>query len=120
MIDIALNQQTKDLRIINFDLVLIDEAEQITQNLLIRLKFFLGEWFFDTTQGIPYYEQLFIKSPNRISVDSILKDEIQQTEGIAKILSYESEYDASQRIFSVKFEVETISGEILRVEDELI
>lgn len=119
MIDRALDQLTGSLLIENFDLKLIDDTDQIQQNLLIRLKFILREWYLDNTQGVPYYEDFFIKNPNQIRIESVLKTEIVNTDGVVELLAFESAYDDRLRKYSVKFSVRTISGETLQIEEEL-
>ena len=59
--DIALNTANNDLVIKNNDLILIDNAERIAQQVLITLRFWLNEWFLDTRQGIPYLEYILVK-----------------------------------------------------------
>lgn len=112
MKDIALDPTTGDLLLENFDLQLVDGRDQIAQNLAIRLRFILGEWFLDTTAGVPYYDDFFIKAPNQIRIESVLKEEILDTRGVDQILSFTSTFNAQRRIYSVTFSVSTIRGEI--------
>lgn len=119
MIDVELDQITNDLVFSGFDFHLIDDTRQIMQNLAIRLRFILGEWFLDITQGVPYFEFFFIKAPNLIQIESILKQEIVTTRGIVELISFSSDYEARRRIFSVKFSARSISGETLLKEMEL-
>lgn len=119
MIDFALDPLTNDLVFTGFDFALVDEVKQITQNLAIRLRFVLGEWYLDILQGIPYYEEFFRKSPNQIQIEAILKQEIVQTLGIVELTSFESSFDKRRRVFSVKFSARAISGEEILKEMEL-
>ena len=112
MKDIALDPTTGDLLLENFDLQLVEGRDQIAQNLAIRLRFILGEWFLDITAGVPYYDDFFIKAPNQIRIESVLKEEILDTPGIYQILSFNSSFNALRRIYSVTFSVSTIQGEI--------
>lgn len=112
MKDIALDKTTGDLLLENFDLQLVDGQDQIAQNLAIRLRFILGEWFLDTTAGVPYYDDFFIKAPNQIRIESVLKEEILDTPGVDQILSFTSNFDAQRRVYSVTFSVSTIQGDI--------
>jgi|SRR5690606_25482948 len=102
MIDISLDNEG-DLLLDDYDLKLIDNVDQIAQNLYIRLKFFLGEWFLDINQGIPFYEDIFIKSPNQIAVENIIQDEIIQTQGITEITRFESSFDSINRQYRINF-----------------
>jgi len=119
MIDFALDQETNDLIFKNFDFFLFDDTNQIMQNLAIRLRFVLGEWFLDITQGVPYFEVFFKKSPNQIQIESILKQEIVNTRGIIELTAFESSFDQAKRIYYVKFSAKSIFGENLIKEMEL-
>ena len=111
MIDVALNNDG-DLLLSDYDLVIIDGVDQVAQNLEIRLKFFLGEWYLDIDAGLPYYQDVFIKSPNQIRVESLIKQEILDTDGINEITSFSSEFDSSLRKFSVNFSALADEGEV--------
>ena len=119
MIDFQLDQVTNDLSFYDYDFHLVDEVNQIIQNLAIRLRFVLGEWYLDITQGVPYYEVFFKKAPIQIQIESILKEEIVNTRGILELTSFESEFDQTRRIYSVKFSARSINGENLSKEMEL-
>lgn len=119
MIDIGLDPVTNDLVIDDFDFTLLDDTKQIAQNLAIRLRFFLAEWYLDITQGLPYYEIFFVKAPNEIQVESVLKAEIVNTRGIVELTGFSSNFDARRRIFSVRFSARSISGEELMKELEI-
>ena len=119
MIDIALNPISNDLVFEDFDFDLVEETNQIMQNLAIRLRFFLEEWYLDITQGLPYYQIFFTKAPNLIQVESILKNEILTTRGIVELISFVANFDSRTRIFSVNFTAKSINGEELQKEMEL-
>ena len=119
MIDIELDKVTNDLVFNGFDFSLVDDTNQIMQNLAIRLRFILGEWYLDITQGVPYFEVFFRKAPNQIQIESILKEEIVNTRGIVELTSFESDFDSRNRVYSVKFSARSISGEELLKELEL-
>lgn len=113
MIDFELDPVSNDLVFRDFDFSLVDDTKQIMQNLAIRLRFILGEWYLDITQGVPYFEVFFRKAPNQIQIESILKEEIVNTRGILELTSFESDFDSRNRVYSVKFSARSISGEEL-------
>jgi hypothetical protein len=119
MIDIALDPVTNDLVFEDFDFALVDDTRQIMQNLAIRLRFILAEWYLDITQGIPYFEFFFVKAPNQIQIESILKEEIVNTRGIVEITRFSADFNTSTRLFSVSFGARSISGEELLKELEI-
>lgn len=119
MIDIALDPITNDLVFSDFDFQLVDEIEQIMQNLAVRLRFFLAEWYLNINIGLPYYQIFFVKAPNEIQVESILKEEIVTTRGIRELTSFSSNFDKTKRVFSIKFSARTVSNEEILKEMEI-
>lgn len=118
MIDIALDPATGDLLLSDFDLSLIADISQVAQNLSIRLRFFLGEWFLDTTAGIPYYQYILIKAPNQIQVESFIKEEISNTTGVTQITAFSSSFISDSRSYNVNFQVIALN-DTLQIELEL-
>jgi len=112
MKDLALDLNTNDLLVQNYDLSLADGIDQIRQKLKIRLQFFYGEWYLDTTQGIKYFDEIFIKNPTLSRVQSILKSVITDTVGVNELLSMTVNLDNTKRQLTVNFEINTIYGNI--------
>ena len=107
--DLALSPDTGDLLIENFDAQLVRDLDSVEQALRVRLQFFLGEWFLDTTAGIPFYEDILIKNPNIPNIESILKAEILETEDVIELLSFDTTFE--NRILAVSFKVRTEYGD---------
>lgn len=110
-IDIALDKDTHDLLITDGGLQTVSEADQLEQNLKIRLRFFFSEWFLNVNKGLPFYSDILVKNPNVPNIDAILKAEIKDTEGVEEILEYESIFDNTARTYTINFTVRTIYGE---------
>ena len=108
--DIALNIASNDLVIKNNDLILIDNAEQVAQQVLITLRFWLGEWFLDTRQGVPYLEYVLIKNPNMSHIRQILTENIKSVEGVKSIVSLDFDFRRVTRELYVDFEIDTDYG----------
>ncbi|MFY1894735.1 hypothetical protein ACOTCN_12180 [Achromobacter xylosoxidans] len=51
---------------------LIDGAAKVAQQIKVTLLAFLGEWFLDTSFGVPYFEEVLVKTPTRVEVQSPL------------------------------------------------
>ena len=118
MNDLALDPTTGDLLITDFDLSLVTGTDQVAQNLAIRLRFFLGEWYLDNTAGIPYYEYILIKAPNEIQVESFLKEEISGTNGVTQITAFSSSFTPATRSYNVSFSVIALTA-TLQIEMEI-
>ena len=115
-IDLALDPSTNDLVTPsannNFDLTFVTGIDQIAQNINIRLRFFLGEWYLNTLVGIPYYQYFFVKNPIQIQVETFLKTDIVNTPGVTRITSFESNFHGKTRKFWAKFTAQTVSGDL--------
>jgi len=109
--DFALDKETHDLFITGNELQVVDVADQLEQNLKIRLQFFNAEWFLDINNGLPFYSDILVKNPNIPNVDSIIKAEILGTIGVLELLEYVSTFDASLRTYTVSFTVRTEFGQ---------
>lgn len=120
MSDILLDPETHDVLdtngdFIGTDLSLVVDTEEIAQRLRQNLKFFFGEWFLDTRQGIPYYEQILKKNPNPVVVDSIFKSVIAKTDGVLELTEFSLDVSA-ERTLTLQFKAkisETTEVEII-------
>lgn len=112
MRDLALDPETHDLLIQNFDLVLNADLESVRQAVSVRLQFFYGEWFLDITEGIKYYEYILVKNPDLSLVSGIIKTAILNTPNVKEILDYSQAYDSVARSLTVSFRANTDFGEL--------
>lgn len=105
----------KDLLVVNGDLVLTSDANPngtnpILQNVIQRLRMFLGEWFLDNTQGIPYFQQILIKNPDQSKIDAIFMNAILGTPGIVQLNSYSFVPNTTKRVLTITFVAQTTNG----------
>lgn len=109
--ELALDPETWDLAL---PIRWIRGAEAIAQRILVRLRWFKGEWFLDENQGIPYFQVLLgVKSPDIALVSGLLRRAILSTPGVARVQSLDLSYDSSTREASLAFVAETDDGAIL-------
>lgn len=86
-----------------------NSPEGVGQVVQTRLLLLRGEWFLDDQEGTPYLQGVIGKSNEQVR-DTVIKTRIQETEGVLKILSYESILDRENRILSVRASISTIYG----------
>ena len=97
-IDIKLDPLTHDIALSKTnDLVLIDGAERIRQQVKVTLLTFFGEWFLDTTFGVPYFEVVLIKNPRRAEIENVLRQRVRDVPGVSAVPNVEIEIDAAAR-----------------------
>lgn len=94
---------------------LVDGADRIGQQIKISLLAFLGEWFLDTTFGVPYFESVLVKSPDRASIESIFRARILDVPGVQRVRSLELQVERQLRILRVHFDADTADGRLERV-----
>lgn len=90
-----------DFAIVNNDTQFVNGADEVMQLLRQRLRTFLGEWFLDTTIGVPYFQDILKKNPNPVSVDAAFKNEILNTPGVLELSEFEIDIDAATRVATV-------------------
>ena len=108
--DLKIDLSSGDLAIENGDLVLVSGADELVQLLRTRLLWFYGEYKFNTSLGVRYFEDILVKNPNVPNIETLLKNVIAETDGVNKITSFRMDYNAQQRTASISFEVDSVYG----------
>lgn len=111
-----------DIAITNnkFSLTTHMSDEEIIQSLKQALKLFYGEWFLDLTIGLPYMQAIFVKGTPVEITESFFKETIIESKGIRSLNRFDSiEYDPATRKASIAFDVTTINGNNLTINEEL-
>lgn len=111
MTDLKLDDN-HDLLIRDGRLVLVEGANQTAQQIKIALLTFFGEWFMDTSIGLPYLSDVLIKNSAQTKLESIIRFEILKVKNVAKIKSLKLVINRKERILNIQFEVQTSRGSI--------
>ena len=109
MIDIKLDRD-HDLALVNADFVLVDGAESVKQQLLIKLKLWTGEWFLDDGFGTPYLQDILGKQLTLSGVVAAIQQSILEVEGVINIERFVYEFDRQNRKLNVDFTANTNYG----------
>ena len=115
MLDLALNEKTHDLAL-NGDVMFIDNAERVAQQIKIQLLTFLGEWFLDVTHGVPYLDYVLIKNPNFTLIRELFREQILKVDGVSNLVSIDIDFESATRKMLLSYEAETEYGMIVRKE----
>lgn len=114
--DIAMDVSTGDIALKDNDILLIDNAERVAQQVLITLREWRGEWFLKTADGVPYLEYILVKNPNMAHVRQILTEAIESVEGVKKCTELDLQFNRVLRTLSVSYEIDTNYGLVTKKE----
>ena len=114
--DLAMDMATGDLVLRDGDILLIDNAERVAQQILITLRFWLDEWFLDAKDGIPYLEYVLVKSPNLLHIRQIFTEAMEKVDGVKRVEEMNLAFDVKNRSLRVDYEASTDYGLITRRE----
>ena len=88
---------------------IVTGPDEIMQRLITRLKRELGEWFLNTSAGLPWYQQgngiLGAKPHTKRAVDLLIRRETLGTEGVERIIKLNTLFPAGKRVYTMYMEV---------------
>jgi hypothetical protein len=102
-----------DLALFGGTVALVDGPTAIRQKLAARFKFFLAEWFLDQRQGVPYYRDVFTKTPNLDVIRSLFRKLILGTPGVLSLPDYLIVFDESARQLAFDFTSNVTGGQVV-------
>lgn len=117
-VDLLLDENEHDLVIgedgdLQFTNGTVDEVAQL---ICCRLRMFLGEWYLNRLEGVPYFEEVLKKNPNLAQVRALLLSVVVDTPNVEKVLQFDSTFDASTRSYSVRFKAQASDGTVVEGE----
>lgn len=111
MFDLKLDTVNHDVVIENGDLLLIDGIERVAQHLHIRLATIFGEWFLDTSVGLPFFTTFAEKNPDLNTISAEIKSIILETPDVLELINFDLKFISSERRLEVTFQCRTTFGE---------
>lgn len=95
------------------DLAVVTGVNAIAQHIKMRLRTWLGELdAFDTTEGVPYLQVIFVGPFNSQEVQFIFQQNILQTPGVLNASLEAPVFDAATGLLQVVGRVTTIDGDV--------
>lgn len=109
--DILVDVETGDLVYTNADTPPVTDGtrQDVAQRLQIKLQTYLGEWFLNIENGVPYYERILRKGVRKEDIDVIFQTLIREEDGVLEIIEFESTL-SSTREYNMRFRVRTNEG----------
>ena len=107
-----------DLDFSSHKLVLVTELGKLVQQKARNtLRLFLGEWFLDTTKGVPWLQTILgVKNPDLAIVKQAIRSRLLAIEGAADIVDENYVFDSSARHLSYSFEIKCTDGSAVTVD----
>jgi hypothetical protein len=81
---------------------LSSSAASIAQACTVELRWFLGEWSFDTRRGVPYFEQLLKDGVGPQTIRVVLDRILRRVAGVRRMASADIAIDHVTRVGSVR------------------
>lgn len=119
MSDLAMDLVTNDLLIKDGDMSLVTGDAAIAQDLQQRLQIWLGEWFLDTTKGLPFKQQILVKNPNLDVVQADFVQAILDTPGVSQILDFNFDYTSQNRSLAIFVVAQTTNGQTITAQAQI-
>jgi hypothetical protein len=89
---------------------LIDEPATVGQVCLTSVQLWLGEWYQDTSQGLPYLEDVLGKHEQTTS-DQAIQDYILGIQGVVDITAFQSAQNRMTRNYVAQLRIVTAYSE---------
>ncbi len=87
----------------------VNSPAAVAQAVQTRLRLFAGEWFLDTSAGMPWNTGVLGKY-TAAAYDPLIKEQILAAQGVTEITAYTSTRDPSARTLNVAVTIGTIYG----------
>ena len=88
---------------------LVNSPECVAQAVLTALRLIQGEWFLDTSAGVPYSTQV-LGNVRKAEADQTMQQAMLGVQGVTEIVSYSS--DVTARKFSLTATLNTLYGAV--------
>lgn len=99
------------------DLATVTGRDAIAQHVRVRLQHFLGEWFLDEREGVPYFERILVHHPDLAAIEEAYRRTIAETPGIASVRDLTLDFDRQARTLTIEGAAVTTDGDTIEAED---
>lgn len=93
----------------------ISITDSVRQAIRVRLRWFFQEWRLGPEIGVPYYEDVFVKNPNDLRIQQLMRDEILTVEEVTDVRDVSLSVNARERTATIKY-IAAVGEETFREE----
>lgn len=101
-VGISIHPETNDWHFEGGNLVMATGAKAVAQHIRQRLRAFQGEWFLDTTAGVPWLAELLGKQYDPTMAEAVVKAEILDTDAVTEITSFSVGFEKNRRELRIR------------------
>ena len=83
-------------------LALVRDAKAVGEHVRQRLMTYTGEWFLDTTTGVPWLDEIMGKGYDPALAEAVVKEKILDTHGVKEITSFSVTFDYALRRLNIR------------------
>lgn len=117
MMDLSLKDQ--DLAIINGDFRMCqDDKSALAQAISIRLKTLSGEWFIDSSIGIPYFSEILGQKRSALFIRQTILPHIEAISGVKEVTNFQVEEKADRKV-SITFTAVLNDGSLIKINESV-
>jgi len=95
------NEGPHDLHFVNNGLAVVTDREAVAQRVRQHIEFYQGEWFLDTSAGVPWFQFIYVEPFDQTTAESIMKAAISEVPGVAEITEFMVSVDTIARSFTL-------------------
>lgn len=116
--DLTIDSKTGDLKTGT-----VTGQDEIVQRIQTRLFRHLGEWFVNTSCGLPWYagpstviagelsqDTAIMGTRNFRYADNWIRNEIAETDGVVRVLDFNTFFNSATRVYSIRAQIVTRYG----------
>ena len=87
-----------------------DAADEMRQRCAIAIKTHLGEYFLDTSRGLPWTSEILVKAPDLAQITSRARAYLMTIEGVTGVKTLTIALDSASRVMTWTLNVEFPEG----------
>jgi hypothetical protein len=107
-----------DLALSGGNPVLQSGPAHVRQKIASRFLWWLGEWFLDQRQGVPYYRDVFVKNPDLSVIRSVFRRVLLSTPGVLSVDEFDLIYEPADRTLAFAFHATVEGGVVIVTPDD--
>ena len=104
MKDILLDKEGDIALTVEGDIELVTSP---VQEVMIKLKWYLREWVFDPEKGIPWFESILVKNPDKSGIKNLLIKEMLDIDDVLEVPQLDIIVDSLKRTAIIQFQIRT-------------